>query len=92
MEKQELTNWQAIGIGCLVGISASLIIWRLPFSVYFVPFVQQFTVWSLPVGIIGALIGKSLWKNWSGSLAVAVIAVYIELELIQAYAGMLALD
>jgi hypothetical protein len=92
MAKKDLTNWQAIGIGGLVAISASLIIWRMPFSVYFLPFVQKFTVGAFPLSILGALVGKYIWKDWSGSLFGAVLLVMLEFWLISTIASMLPLD
>jgi hypothetical protein len=92
MEEKDLTNWQAIGIGCLVAIAASLFV--LSFSVYFLQFAQRFIVFVFPVSIVGALIGKSVssFRAWLGSLFFAIVFVVVEFFLIFSVAFMLPLD
>jgi len=82
MGENDLTNWQAIGIGCLVAITAALFV--LSFSVYFLPFALRFITFVFPVSIVGALTGKAMssFRAWLGSLFFAVVFVVVEFFLI----------
>ena len=92
MGEKDLTNWQVIGIGCLVAIAASLFV--LTFSVYFLPFAIKFITFVFPVSIVGALTGRSMssFRAWLGSLFFAVVFVVIEFFLIFSVAFLLPLD
>jgi hypothetical protein len=92
MKEKDLTNWQAIGIGCLVAIAASLFV--LSFSVYFLPFAQRFIAFVFPVSIFGALVGKSMssFRAWLGSLFFAVVFVVVEFFFVFSVAFLYPLD
>ncbi len=91
MSPKSLTNWQAVGIGALVAIGASVIV-LMSFSVYFLPFIEKFILVVFPLSIIGALAGKYLSKIWVGSLLGAVVVVIVEFFWIFSIAFMIPLD
>ena len=92
MAEKDLTNWQAVGIGCLVAIGASVLVFLLPFSVYFLQFMIRFVTFAFPLSIIGAVIGRYISRSRLGSFVGAVLVVVVEFWLIFSFAAMLPLD
>jgi hypothetical protein len=92
MEENDFTNWQAIGIGCLVAIGASVLVFLMGFSVYFLPFMEMFVAIAFPLSIIGAMIGRYISRTWIASLLGAMVVVILEFFLIFSTASKLPLD
>lgn len=89
MEKKELTNWQAVGIGAWVGFGFILLIAVFLFLVIVPAGIVPSIITALPVmlfGITGAMIGK-YWKKtrfatWTGALLSSVVFFVIVVFLI----------
>ena len=70
MEKKGLTNWQAVGIGAVVGVIATILVWII---------VINQNIWipsgvsSITFGIGGALAGKSWFKTRLATWICAVV-------------------
>jgi hypothetical protein len=81
MKEKHLTNWGAIGIGCIVFIGASILMFLLPVSVYFLYVINIFIMAVLPLSIIGALTGKYFSKTrthvWIGAVLGAILGLWL---------------
>jgi hypothetical protein len=96
MEQKQLTNWQAVGIGALVGLydialaTLSFLMYGNEFnesSLFFiVVFAVGFSVAGMPLCIIGALLGKYLRASakatWIGAVIASIPAPAISIYLL----------
>jgi len=74
-EMRPLESWQAIGIGTLVGILATLAGELVFASTFHVDLHMDFAFagWELLFSIVGAMIGKSKRKTWRATWIGAII-------------------
>lgn len=92
MLAKAVTGWEAVGIGSMVAIVASAIVFVLAFGVYVLPFVFNFTCGTLPLCILGALVGKMGSGTRLGSLMGAVITAFLGGWLVLSFISMIPID
>jgi VIT1/CCC1 family predicted Fe2+/Mn2+ transporter len=91
--EQQLTNWEAAGMGVLLAVGAALLLLMiLPASGYFALFVILALILGFPLGITGALLGKLLTKTRNGTWLGAAIMIVLGCWWINSVAARLPLD
>ena len=82
MGEKQITNRETAGIGCLVSVGASIIVYLLPASVYFLLFVFVYILLAFPFSFVGALIGKKFAGTRMGIWIGAMVAALLEFWLL----------